>query len=354
MNLEDLGINKITDNTFEQSGDSFNAARVITVNKESYIINNGEKEFFAKLTGNMLYSAESPEDFPTVGDFVLFQNFEDDSLAIIHKVLPRKSLLKRKSAGKKVEYQLIAANVDFAIIIQALDQDFNPKRLERYLAMANEFEIEPIILFSKADLINDDQKDKILADIQLSLKNYQVISFSNFDKGNIENIRKILEPRKTYCLIGSSGVGKTTLLNNLLGRDEFNINEVRENDSKGRHTTTSRQLTLLENGAMIIDTPGMRELANISLSEGIEITFDEIAELTKGCKFSDCTHTVEKGCAVLEALESGELDIERYNNFIKLKKESAYYERSYLEKRKRDKEFGKMVKSILKEKQNKR
>jgi ribosome biogenesis GTPase len=233
MNLEDLGINKITDNTFEQSGDSFNAARVITVNKESYIINNGEKEFFAKLTGNMLYSAESPEDFPTVGDFVLFQNFEDDSLAIIHKVLPRKSLLKRKSAGKKVEYQLIAANVDFAIIIQALDQDFNPKRLERYLAMANEFEIEPIILFSKADLINDDQKDKILADIQLSLKNYQVISFSNFDKGNIENIRKILEPRKTYCLIGSSGVGKTTLLNNLLGRDEFKINEVRENDSKG-------------------------------------------------------------------------------------------------------------------------
>lgn len=354
MNLEDLGINKITDNTFEQSGDGFNAARVITVNKESYIINNGEKEFFAKLTGNMLYSAESPEDFPTVGDFVLFQNFEDDSLAIIHKVLPRKSLLKRKSAGKKVEYQLIAANVDFAIIIQALDQDFNPKRLERYLAMANEFEIEPIILFSKADLINDDQKDKILADIQLSLKNYQVISFSNFDKGNIENIRKILEPRKTYCLIGSSGVGKTTLLNNLLGADEFKINEVRENDSKGRHTTTSRQLTLLENGAMIIDTPGMRELANISLSEGIEITFDEIAELTKGCKFSDCTHTVEKGCAVLEALESGELDIERYNNFIKLKKESAYYERSYLEKRKRDKEFGKMVKSILKEKQNKR
>jgi ribosome biogenesis GTPase len=350
MNLEDLGINKITDNTFEQSGDGFNAARVITVNKESYIINNGEKEFFAKLTGNMLYSAESPEDFPTVGDFVLFQNFEDDSLAIIHKVLLRKSLLKRKSAGKKVEYQLIAANVDFAIIIQALDQDFNPKRLERYLAMTSEFEIEPIILFSKADLINDDQKDKILADIQLSLKNYQVISFSNFDKGNIENIRKILEPRKTYCLIGSSGVGKTTLLNNLLGRDEFKINEVRENDSKGRHTTTSRQLTVLENGAMIIDTPGMRELGNISLSEGIEITFDEIAELTKDCKFSDCTHTVEKGCAVLEALESGELDIERYNNFIKLKKESAYYERSYLEKRKRDKEFGKMVKSILKEK----
>jgi ribosome biogenesis GTPase len=348
MKIENLGYN--IENYFYTDSNKLRleTARVISVNKESFIINNGKQELFTKLTGNLLYSAETAEDFPTVGDFVLFQNFEDDSLAIIHKVLPRKSLLKRKSAGKKVEYQLIAANVDFAIIIQALDQDFNPKRLERYLAMANEFEIEPIILFSKADLINNDQKDEILADIQLSLKNYQVISFSNFDKRNIENIRKILEPRKTYCLIGSSGVGKTTLLNNLLGTDKFKVNEIRENDSKGKHTTTARQLIVLENGAMIIDTPGMRELANISLSEGIEITFDEIAELTKDCKFSDCTHTVEKGCAVLEALENGRLDEQRYNNFIKLKKESEYFERTYLESRRRDKQFGKMVKSITK------
>ena len=350
MKLEELGFSEISKLIIEQNRDDLSAARVISVNRESYIISDGQQEFFAKLTGNMLYSAESPEDFPTVGDFVLFQNFEDDSLAIIHKMLPRKSLLKRKNAGKKVEYQLIAANVDFAIIIQALDHDFNPKRLERYLAMANEFRIEPIILFSKADLINDDQKDKILVDIQLSLKDVRVIDFSNFHKNNVEKINKILEPRKTYCMIGSSGVGKTTLLNNLIDGDKFKVNEVRESDSKGRHTTTNRQLVILENGAMIIDTPGMRELGNISLSEGIEITFDEITELTNNCKFSDCTHTVEKGCAVLEALECGELDGDRYNNFIKLKKESAYYERSYLEKRKRDKEFGKMVKSILKNK----
>ncbi len=354
MNLEDLGFDEISKLSSEQNRIDLGKARVISVNKESFVISNSEKEFFAKLTGNMLYTAESPEDFPTVGDFVLFQNFEDDSLAVIHQVLPRKSLLKRKSAGKKVEYQLIAANVDFAIIIQALDHDFNPKRLERYLSMANEFGIEPIILFSKADLINNDQKEKILTDIQLSLKNYKVITFSNFHKNNIEKINKILEPRKTYCMIGSSGVGKTTLLNNLIGDDEFKVNEVRENDSKGRHTTTNRQLVILENGAMIIDTPGMRELGNISISEGIDKTFDEITELIKNCKFNDCTHTVEKGCAVLEALESGELDEERYNNFIKLKKESAYYERSYLEHRKRDKEFGKMVKSILKNKNNKR
>ena len=200
----------------------------------------------------MLYSAESAEDFPTVGDFVLFQNFEDDSLAIIHKVLPRNSLLKRKSAGKKVEYQLIAANVDFAIIVQALDNDFNPKRLERYLAMTNEFGIEPIILFSKSDLISADEIDKILSNLKLNSQKIKVITFSNFDKNNIESIRKILEPRKTYCMIGSSGVGKTTLLNNLIGKDEFKVNEVRENDSKGRHTTTNRELIILENGSMII------------------------------------------------------------------------------------------------------
>ena len=162
MKLEELGFDEKSNRDLEQNSSGFNKARVITVNKESYIISDGIKEFFAKLTGNMLYSAESPEDFPTVGDFVLFQNFEDDSLAIIHKVLERRSLLKRKSAGKKVEYQLIAANVDFAIIVQALDNDFNPKRLERYLAMANEFGIEPIVLFSKADLMSKRKKEKII------------------------------------------------------------------------------------------------------------------------------------------------------------------------------------------------
>ena len=348
MKLEDLGFNKILKLSSEQNRDGFSTARVISINRESYIINDGKNEFFAKLTGNMIYSAESPEDFPTVGDFVLFQNFEDDSLAIIHKVLPRKSLLKRKSAGPKIEYQLIAANVDFAIIMQALDHDFNPKRLERYLAMANELDIEPIILFSKADLINNDQKDKILAEIKQSLKNVQVITFSNFNENNVEKINKILEPRKTYCMIGSSGVGKTTLMNNLMGDATFKVDKVRESDSKGRHATTSRRLVILENGSLIIDTPGMRELGNIFLSEGIDKTFDEITELTQKCKFNNCTHSVEKGCAVLEALESGKLDEQRYNNFIKLKKESDHYERSYLEKRKRDKEFGKMVKSIMK------
>ncbi len=348
MKLEELGFTENNKIDLDLNQRSFNQARVISVNKESYVISNGEKDYFSKLTGNMLYSAESPEDFPTVGDFVLFQNFEDDSLAIIHKVLPRKTLLKRKSAGKKIEYQLIAANVDYAIIIQALDNDLNPKRLERYLSMTNEFGVEPIILFSKSDLINDADKSKIFESINVYFKKHLILTISNFDKKSIENFKSTLKPRKSYCLIGSSGVGKTTLLNNLIGKEEFKVNEVREKDSRGKHTTTSRQLTVLENGAMIIDTPGMRELGNISISEGIEKTFDEIAGLTENCKFTDCTHTVEKGCAILAALEVGDLEQSRYDNYIKLKKESDHYERSYLERKRKDKVFGKLIKSVLK------
>jgi ribosome biogenesis GTPase len=350
MNLSDLGYNynPLVNNKGHENG--FDIARVITVQRESYIINNGEREYFAKLTGNLIYSSDSPEDFPTVGDFVQFQNFEDDTLAIIHKVLDRKTLLKRKSAGKKIEYQLIAANIDYAIVMQGLDNDFNINRLERYLAMAKEFGIEPIIMLNKTDLISFEKKGQVMNDIESRLPNVRTVLFSNFEEKNLKDLRIILQPGKTYCLIGSSGVGKTTLINNLVGKDVFQTKEVREDDSKGRHTTTIRHLVILENGSMIIDTPGMRELANISVSGGIDQTFDEISELSMKCKFNDCTHTNEEGCAVLLALESGKLDEEKYKNYVKLKKESEHYERSYLEKRRRDKEFGKMVKSILKNK----
>lgn len=346
MELIDLGYHS----EVKEIDNDFGIGRIISVNKESYNISDGKKEYFGKLTGNMIYSSESPEDFPTVGDFVTFQSFEEESLAIIHKVLDRKSLLKRKSAGKKVEYQLIAANVDYAIVIQALEGDLNMNRLERYIAMINEFNVQPIILFSKSDLISEEEKNRIILETKSRAHKIEVYSFSNYNAENLEIIKKILEPGKTFCLIGSSGVGKTTLLNNLIGRDEFKTLEIRENDNKGKHSTTTRQLVVLENGAMIIDTPGMRELGNIGIADGIEQTFDEIAELSQNCKYADCTHTIEKGCAILAALEEGDLKEERYKNYIKLKKESEYYERSYLERKRRDKEFGKMVKTILKNK----
>ncbi|MCB0731136.1 MAG: ribosome small subunit-dependent GTPase A, partial [Ignavibacteriae bacterium] len=300
MNLIDLGLHStILEDNIKNSG--FATGRIISVNKESYNISDGKNEYFGRITGNMMYSSESPEDYPTVGDFVQFQNFENDTLAIIHKILPRKTLLKRKSSGKNVEFQLIAANIDFAIIIQSLDNDFNINRLERYLSMSFEFNIEPIILFSKSDLAADYKIEEILNKIRDNYKNIEILFFSNFDEDSLAKIEQKLQPRKTYCMIGSSGVGKTTLLNNLIGSNEFKTNDVRKGDNRGKHTTTNRQLVVLKNGSMIIDTPGMRELANISISDGIEKTFDEITELAENCKYTDCTHTVEKGCAILEA-----------------------------------------------------
>lgn len=354
MNINNLGFNSFHEENSEVNRDNSNVGRIISVNKESYILSDGLNEYFAKLTGNMIYSADSVEDFPTVGDFVQFQKFDDDSLAIILKVLNRKSLLKRKNAGKKVDYQLIGANIDFAIIMQALDNDFNINRLERYLTMVKEFGVEPVLLFSKSDLINKDECNKIMTTVKQRIPETKIISFSNFEDDSINHIMLFLKTKKTYCIIGSSGVGKTTLINNLLGKNEFQTKDVRAGDSKGKHTTTNRHLVILNNGAMIIDTPGMRELANISASEGIEQTFDEITELSKNCKFSDCTHTVEKGCAILKALENSDLNESRYENYIKLKKESDHYERTYLERKTRDKEFGKMVKSIMKHKHKRR
>ncbi|MBI1933013.1 MAG: ribosome small subunit-dependent GTPase A [Ignavibacteriales bacterium] len=346
MNIYSLGINEEELNLYKNA--EFKLARVISVNRESFIINDGTKEYFAKVTGNLMFSAESSLDFPTVGDFVYFQNFDVDSTAIIHKVLARKTLLTRKSPGKKIEFQLIAANVDFAIIIQSLDNDFNTNRLERYLIMVNEFNIKPVILLSKSDLLNSNEVEKISDKVKNDNPEILTYAFSSFND-DIENLRQIFQPKKTYCIIGSSGVGKTTFINKLLGEDKFQTNEVRKRDSKGKHTTTSRQLVMLENGAMIIDTPGMRELGNISANDGIEKTFDEITSLMEQCQFSDCTHTVEKGCAILEAVKNNQISEKRYGNFMKLRKESQYYERSYVEKRKRDKEFGKMIKSVLKE-----
>ena len=344
MELIDLGYQS----DLKEIESGFLVGRIVSVNKESYKLTDGINEYFGKLTGNMMYSSESPEDFPTVGDFVTFQSFDEESLAMIHKVLERKSLLKRKSSGKLIDYQLIAANIDYAIIIQALDGDTNLNRLERYVSMINEFNVQPIILFSKSDLISEAEKNKIITETKARASKIEIFSFSNLNSENLEIIKGIFKSRKTYCFIGSSGVGKTTLLNNLLGHKEFKTLAVREGDSKGKHSTTTRQLVVLKNGAMIIDTPGMRELGNIGISEGIEQTFDEIAELSQNCKFADCTHTIEKGCAILNALEKGKLKEERYKNYIKLKKESDHYERSYLEKRQKDKEFGKLIKSVMK------
>ncbi len=326
-------------------------ARVVSVQKDSYTVTNGGGEVFAELSGNLLYSVESASDLPTTGDWVYADYYDNDTHAIIYGVIPRKSLLKRKAPGKLVDYQLIAANIDVAFIIQSLNDNFNLRRLERYLVMVNEAGIEPIVLLSKSDLLTKDEVEGIKKSVSGVAAQTAVLEFSNLSRENIESIVSLLKNESSYCLLGSSGVGKTTLLNSIIGDEKFETKSVSKIKSKGRHTTTSRQLVRLKNGAMIIDTPGMRELGGMSIDDGLYETFSEVLTLLQSCKFTNCTHTNEKGCAVLAAINAGALSEERYNNYLKMKKESDYNQMSYLEKRNKDKSFGKFVKSVMKSKQ---
>lgn len=351
MKLEDLGF---SDWFRERLGDSkpleYNLARVIAVNKDNYIIRNEEAEVPAEVTGKMMYGAQSSLDLPAVGDWVCVQYFNENTFAIIHEILPRKSLLKRKVAGKKIEHQLIASNIDVAFIMQSVEFDFNLQRLERYLTMANESNIKPVILLSKRDLISPEELEKEILAIKSTNPEYEIIAFSNKTGESLEDIQKLLKRGKTHCLLGSSGVGKTTLINKLIGENMFATDAIREKDGKGRHVTARRQLVILEQGGLIIDTPGMRELGNIGVDKGLSKTFSDIVNLAQNCRFNNCTHSDEPGCAVTEAVKNGELPAKRYQNYLKIRKESEFHEMSYLEKRNKEKKFGKMVKSVMKDK----
>jgi ribosome biogenesis GTPase len=326
-------------------------ARIVSVHKDSYTVSNGGEEIFAELSGNLLHSAETASDLPTTGDWVYADFYDNDTHAVIYGVFPRKTLLRRKTAGKLVDFQLIAANIDVAFIIQSLNDNFNLRRLERYLVMVNESGIEPIILLSKCDLISKEEVDEIKVKVFGVAPQTTVIEFSNLNRENIDSIISSLKSGSSYCLLGSSGVGKTTLLNSIIGIEKFETQSVSKIQSKGRHTTTSRQLVRLESGAMIIDTPGMRELGSMSVDDGLDETFSEILELSQSCKFGNCSHSNEKGCAILAAIKAGDLSEQRYQNYLKMKKESEFNQMSYLEKRKKDKSFGKLIKSTMKNKQ---
>jgi len=326
-------------------------ARVVSVHKDSYTVTNGGEDKFAELSGNLLYCSQSASELPTTGDWVYADFYDDDTHAIIYGVFPRRSLLKRKTAGKLVDFQLIAANIDVAFIIQSLNDNFNLRRLERYLVMVNESGIEPVILLSKFDLVPKEEVEEIKQSVLGIAPQTTVMEFSNLSRESIDSVANILKSGSSYCLLGSSGVGKTTLLNSLIGNDKFETQSVSKIQSKGRHTTTSRQLVRLESGAMIIDTPGMRELGSMSVDDGLDETFSEILELSQSCKFSNCSHTNEKGCAILASIMAGDLSEQRYQNYLKMKKESEYNQMSYLDKKKKDKNFGKLIKSTMKNKQ---
>jgi ribosome biogenesis GTPase / thiamine phosphate phosphatase len=282
-----------------------------------------------------------------VGDWVCVQGLASGGRAVIHDVVPRKTVLRRKSPGKSVAFQLIAANIDIAFIVQACGYDFNLARLDRYLVMVDESAIEPWLILTKTDLIPPEYLAQALAQVRNTRIATHVLALSNTTGAGLSEFQALLAPGRTYCLLGSSGVGKTTLINRLIGRNAFDTRAV-SSTGEGVHTTARRQLLMLDNGAMLIDTPGMRELGLLGTGDGLEQTFGDIHEYSAGCRFADCTHTGEPGCAVLLAVKNGTLSEERHQGYLKLRKENDFHDLSYAGKRRKDQSFGRFIKSAKK------
>lgn len=352
MTLQDLGYSDTLENQrIEQNLTDFEIGRVIAEHKERYIVRTGQGELEAEITGNMRFSAQSREDFPAVGDWVALQMYDPD-FAIIHKILPRSSTISRQAVGQHGEVQIIATNIDMAFLVQAVDRDFNLNRLERYLTICYAAKVRPVVVLTKTDLIEPAQLAEIVDRVKARHKELPVEAVSSETLEGIEALKRYIKKGKTYCMLGSSGVGKSTLINTLSGEVLMKTDAISQSTQKGRHVTTHRELIVLESGGVLIDNPGMREVGIVDSSGGLETTFDEIAGLSEHCKFSDCSHTNEAGCAVLEALHNGELDEQAYRNFMKMQKEQAHFQMTSQEKRKKDKDFGKMLKNYKKNKRN--
>jgi ribosome biogenesis GTPase len=323
-------------------------ARVIAVDRDQLLVIDASGEFRAKLAGHFLHTTGHPSDFPCVGDWVCLQYSSSDMFGIIHDVIPRKSFLRRKAAGDSIEYQMIASNIDVGIIVQSCHFDFNINRLERYLVMVRNGHVHPVVLLTKIDLVSPEMLQQLIVKIRSAGIHTDIITLSTVTGEGVNDLREILQPGKTYCLLGSSGVGKSTLINQLIGRHILDTKMV-SGTGEGRHTTVRRELIRVNNGAMLIDNPGMREFGILGAEEGMNDSFADIYELALQCKFKDCSHANEPGCAVLSAIGEGSLNRAHYQNFIKLRSESEFHDLSYLEKRNKDKAFGRYIKSAKKE-----
>ena len=319
-------------------------ARVISQEKGSYKISNGTDVKSASVSGKYRYEAETVSDFPAVGDYVIAEWPEDDSNAVIMGLFPRKSCFMRKAAGTGKQEQVVAANIDTVFICMSLNNNFNIRRLERYLSITYDSGAAPVVVLTKSDLCSDTESK--ICEVQNAAPGVDILAISSLD-GNYGAVMKYILPGKTVAFIGSSGVGKSTLINKLTGNDTIATHEI-GNDDKGHHTTTHRELILLPSGASVIDTPGMRELGMWDSGNGIDTAFSDIEELSRACRYSDCTHTSEPGCAVLNALANGTLSPSRLESYRKLKAENEFAADNsrYLEaKRTKFKQIAKLNKS---------
>ncbi|MFC2061598.1 ribosome small subunit-dependent GTPase A [Elusimicrobiota bacterium] len=348
IELDDLGYTDFFSDSFDPSEkNNLVPARIIAEHREAYVLRNEISEFSAKITGKMKHEASSRKDYPAVGDWVLI-SLIDKNQVVIQEILPRKTLLARKSAGR-TDVQVIASNIDVAFIMQSPDRDYSLNRFERYLSLADSGKIKPVIVLNKTDLISEAELGAKIAEIKDRFKDTDIYTTSAVTGKGIDDLRKSIIKGRTYCFIGSSGVGKSSIVNILLGEDMIKTSEISSHTNRGKHITTHRALFILEKGGLLIDTPGMREIGVLDSDTDIQDVFSEILELAQDCKFSDCTHMHEPGCAILDAVKSGDIDKNKYDNYIKLAKENEFNRMSRLEKREKDRKFGKMCKSAMKD-----
>ncbi|OPJ58266.1 ribosome small subunit-dependent GTPase A [Clostridium oryzae] len=322
-NMESYGYNEFYKkqvNSMGSSSEKLMAARIIEAHREQYKIMTKFGERTALLKGSKFYNEAAYADYPVIGDFVLV-NYNPSGSDVIYEVLKRKSKFSRIDSFNGIE-QILASNFDYVFIMTSLNYDLNAKRIDRYLTMAWESGGIPIIVLTKADLCED--VAAVRDSLRHTILDVPIIAVSSHTGEGIEELKQYIKPKTTVVFLGSSGVGKSSLVNAVAGEEIMKVSEIREDDSKGRHTTTHRQLIMMNNGTMVIDTPGMRELGMWTSEGGIDNTFYDVESLASKCKFTNCTHNNEPGCAVQEALELGIISKARWNNYIKLKKETEF------------------------------
>lgn len=316
MGLTEYGMNQwFLDNVTKFCKPSHNVARITVVHRGQYVIRSENGDLPAKATRKFMKATKSSIDMPCVGDWVCFDYNDSGESANIHAILPRKTFLRRQSGVNGTKLQMIAANIDMAFVIQSCHHDFDVPRLERYLLMASEGGVEPLIILTKTDLVDGDVLLYLIEAIRdVGIKN-KIIGLSNITGDGHEELFEIMTPGKTYCLVGSSGIGKSTLVNKIIGKDTQRTGAI-SNSGEGRHTTVRRELILLENGAMLIDTPGMRGVGVVATTEEVEDDYNDIMDLASNCRFANCNHTNEPGCAVIESINDGELLEDRYLSYM--------------------------------------
>lgn len=306
------------------AADGFVPGRIVVQQRGGYRLITADGEVDARASGSLLKSA-SDEGRPTAGDWVAIEARPGETTALVRHVLPRRTAFIRKASGTRGGAQVVAANVDVAFLVASLNADLNLRRLERYLATAYESGADPVIVLTKTDLIDD--PSAVVEEVEAIAFAAPVLAVSSKTRQGLEGVAAHLPPGRTAVLLGSSGAGKSTLLNALAGQERMATAEIREDDARGRHTTTHRELVLLPSGGLILDTPGMRELGLWDAGAGVSTVFEDVEELAGRCRFSDCTHTREPGCAVRQAIESGGLPVERLRAYEKLQAELAYERR---------------------------